>query len=120
MTCHAVNATSPMFTDNLFHNIGVAAHKPNFVELARNAFGIVQQGNVKQIDELALQTDLSELGRFLVTKRTADIVKGFRTPAGHGRDEGLGGRRPKSIEGGNRGGVCASGGVGLWGFSARV
>ena len=78
MTCHAVNSTSPMFTDNLFHNIGVAAHKPNFVELARKATGIVQQGNVKQIDELALQTDLSELGRFLVTKRTADIG-GFKT-----------------------------------------
>jgi cytochrome c peroxidase len=73
MTCHAVNPSSPMFTDNLFHNIGVAAHKANFVELARKAIAIVQQGNVKQIDELALQTDLSELGRFLVTKRTADI-----------------------------------------------
>jgi cytochrome c peroxidase len=73
MTCHAVNPSSPMFTDNLFHNIGVAAHKPNFVELARKGIAIVQQGNVKQIDELALQTDLSELGRFLVTKRTADI-----------------------------------------------
>ena len=68
MTCHAVNPTSPMFSDNLFHNIGVAAHKPDFVELARKAIGIVQQGNTKQIDELALQTDLSELGRFLVTK----------------------------------------------------
>ena len=33
----------------------------------------------------------------------AVYVKGFRTPAGHGRDEGLGGRRPKSLEGGNRG-----------------
>jgi ubiquinone/menaquinone biosynthesis C-methylase UbiE len=44
-------------------------------------------------------------------------VKGFRTPAGHGRDEGRGGRRPKSLEGGNRGGFCAGDGVGLWGFS---
>ena len=79
MTCHAVNPTSPMFSDNLFHNIGVAAHKPDFVELARKAIGIVQQGNTKQIDELALQTDLSELGRFLVTKQTADIGA-FKTP----------------------------------------
>jgi cytochrome c peroxidase len=68
-----------MFTDNLFHNIGVVAHKPNFVELVRKAIEIVQQENVKQIDELALQTDLSELGRFLVTKQTAD-VGAFKTP----------------------------------------
>src|SRR5438874_4528767 len=38
--------------------------------------------------------------------RAAGIVKGFRTPAGHGRDEMRGGRRPKSLGGGNRGG-CA-------------
>jgi hypothetical protein len=32
-------------------------------------------------------------------RRRSANVKGFRTPAGHGRDEGLGGRRPKSLEG---------------------
>jgi hypothetical protein len=37
----------------------------------------------------------------------AGFVKGFRTPARDGRDEGLGGRRPKSLEGGNRGRVFA-------------
>jgi hypothetical protein len=30
------------------------------------------------------------------------------------------GKRPKSLRGGNRGGVCAGGGVGLWGFSVDV
>ena len=30
------------------------------------------------------------------------------------------GRRPKSLRGGNRGGVCGGSGVGLWGFSACV
>ena len=45
------------------------------------------------------------------------IVKGFRTPASQWRDEMLGGRRPKSLRGGNRGGVCAGSGVGLWRFS---
>jgi len=79
MTCHAVNPTSPMFTDNLFHNIGVSAHKSNFVELARKGLALVEKGNTKQIDELALQTDLSELGRFLVSKQTAD-VGAFKTP----------------------------------------
>ena len=51
---------------------------------------------------------------------TAQLVKGFRTPAGHGRDGGRGGRRPKSLEGGNRGELCAGGGVGLWGFRPSV
>jgi cytochrome c peroxidase len=79
MTCHAVNPTSPLFTDNLFHNIGVSAHKSDFVQLARKGLALVEKGNTKQIDELALQTDLSELGRFLVTKQTAD-VGAFKTP----------------------------------------
>ncbi|HVW84443.1 MAG TPA: cytochrome c peroxidase, partial [Bryobacteraceae bacterium] len=73
VSCHGFNATQPFFTDNRFHNIGIAAHKANFVELAVKARGMVESGNIKQIDELAIQTDLSELGRFLVTKNYADI-----------------------------------------------
>jgi cytochrome c peroxidase len=72
-SCHAFNAVSPLFSDQKFHNIGIAAHKQNFAELARKAFGILKSGDVKQIDELALQTSYSELGRFLVTKNPADI-----------------------------------------------
>jgi hypothetical protein len=52
-----------------------------------------------------------------VAQRSA-FVKGFRTPASHWREGVRGGRRPKSLEGGNRGGVCVGGAVGLWGFSA--
>ena len=33
----------------------------------------------------------------------AALVKGFRTPASHWREGVHGGRRPKSLEGGNRG-----------------
>jgi cytochrome c peroxidase len=72
-SCHAFNAVSPLFSDQKFHNIGIAAHKQNFAELARKAFAILKSGDVKQIDELALQTSYSELGRFLVTKNPADI-----------------------------------------------
>ncbi|MGJ0507036.1 MAG: cytochrome-c peroxidase [Methylocystis sp.] len=71
--CHAFNSVSPLFSDQKFHNIGIAAHKQNFVDLARKALAIVKTGDVKQIDELALQTEYSELGRFLVTKNQADI-----------------------------------------------
>lgn len=71
--CHAFNSVSPLFSDQKFHNIGIAAHKQNFTDLARKAIGIVQSADTKQIDELALQTDYSELGRFLVTKKDDDI-----------------------------------------------
>jgi len=73
ISCHGFSSTQPFFTDNRFHNIGIAAHKANFVELAIKARHMVETGNVKQIDELAIQTDMSELGRFLVTKNYADI-----------------------------------------------
>jgi cytochrome c peroxidase len=72
-SCHAFNSVSPLFSDLKFHNIGIAAHKQNFPELARKALSIVKTGDVQQIDELALQTEFSELGRFLVTKNPADI-----------------------------------------------
>ncbi len=78
-SCHAFSTTSPLFSDQKFHNIGIAAHKTDFIGLARRATGIVRSGDLKQIDELAIQTDLSELGRFLVTKHANDIGA-FKTP----------------------------------------
>jgi cytochrome c peroxidase len=71
--CHAFNIVSPLFSDQRFHNIGIAAHKQDFAELARKALAILKTGDIQQIDELALQTKYSELGRFLVTKNPADI-----------------------------------------------
>ena len=38
MSCHAFNPTQPTFSDNKFHNIGVSAHKQDFVQLARKGF----------------------------------------------------------------------------------
>src|SRR6516164_2838603 len=54
-----------------------------------------------------------------VTNEPLGSLRVFRMPAVRGRGRIHGGRRPKSLEGGNRGGVCAGGGVGLWGFNAR-
>jgi cytochrome c peroxidase len=71
--CHEFNAVNPLFSDQKFHNIGIAAHKQDFTELARKAVSIVQHANTKEIDELALQTRYTELGRFLVTRNEADI-----------------------------------------------
>jgi cytochrome c peroxidase len=78
--CHAGNAVSPLFSDQKFHNIGIAAHKQDFMQLAREALDVVRTGDQKQIDELAIQSDkLTELGRFLVTRRQND-VGAFKTP----------------------------------------
>jgi cytochrome c peroxidase len=78
-SCHAGNAVSPLFSDQKFHNIGIAAHKQDFPQLAREAVAIVDTGDQKQIDELAIQSKFSELGRFLVTKQVND-VGAFKTP----------------------------------------
>lgn len=78
-SCHMLNPTNPLGTDNRFHNIGVAARAQDFEKLARDALeALREEGGVEAVDELALQTDLSELGRFLVTKDRGDIG-GFKT-----------------------------------------
>ena len=53
-----------MFSDNRFHNIGVSAHKSDFVPLARKALELLSGGGggTQQLDKLAIQTDMSELG----------------------------------------------------------
>jgi cytochrome c peroxidase len=88
MGCHTLNASNPLGTDFLYHNIGVSARKQNFEELALRAAGEVgeQAATKDQLDKLALQTDLSELGRFMVTRRRADIGA-FKTQ--HIRNIGL-------------------------------
>jgi cytochrome c peroxidase len=78
-SCHAGNAVSPLFSDQKFHNIGIAAHKQDFTQLATEALRVVRAGDEEQIDRLALETKFSELGRFLVTRNENDIG-GFKTP----------------------------------------
>lgn len=79
VACHMINTSSPLGTDNRFHNIGVAARAQDFETLAREALDALrEEGGPEAVDELALSTDLSELGRFLVTKDRADIG-GFKT-----------------------------------------
>ena len=82
VSCHAINASNPLGSDNRFHNIGVSARHQNFEQLAGKALqalkGAAGQAGVEAVDRLALQTDMSELGRFLVTKDRSDIG-GFKT-----------------------------------------
>ena len=53
----------------------MAARTQNFEKLARDALDALAKGNggTEAVDQLALQTNLSELGRFMVTKDPADI-----------------------------------------------
>jgi cytochrome c peroxidase len=70
--CHGYVASLPTFSDNKFHNIGVAMHAANFAELARKAAQ-------SPLSDLAHAAAYSELGRFLVTKQEKDIGA-FKTP----------------------------------------
>ena len=79
VSCHPINQSNPVGSDNRFHNVGVSARHQDFENLARQALATLQKNDgLKAIDELALSTDLSELGRFMVTKNRSDIG-GFRT-----------------------------------------
>ncbi len=70
-TCHAWNSSSPNFTDNKFHNIGVAAQARDFTALARAAAAQGQDENA--LAELAHKPGAAELGRFLVTRQPKDL-----------------------------------------------
>jgi cytochrome c peroxidase len=67
------------FTDNDFHNIGIGIIRHNVVALARQAEQLVNSGDTSAIDKAAIQTDMSALGRFLITKKEKDIAS-FKTP----------------------------------------
>ncbi len=80
--CHALSTSEPnlaSFTDNDFHNIGIGILRHDVVALARKATRLLDSGDATAVDRAALQTDMSALGRFLVTKREQDIAA-FKTP----------------------------------------
>ena len=78
--CHQMNPSNPLGTDNRFHNVGVSARHQNFEALATKALKALQEDASEQkLDELAVGTDLSELGRFMVTHNRSQIGA-FRTP----------------------------------------
>ena len=49
------------------HGIGIIRH--NVVALARQAEQLINSGDAEVIDRAAIQTDMSALGRFLITKK---------------------------------------------------
>ena len=80
--CHALTDTQrdvTVFTDNDFHNIGIGIIRHDVVALARQAKQLIKSGDTAAIDRAAIQTDMSALGRFLITKKDKDIAS-FKTP----------------------------------------
>ena len=72
-TCHPFGDATPNFSDNKFHNIGVAAKNRDFAALARKA------ATVSAPEDLAFDKDYTELGRFIATRQPKDIGA-FKTP----------------------------------------
>lgn len=80
MTCHPISVSQPVGSDSKFHNIGIAAKKQNFEQLATEARQILQEDNsFEKIEHLALNSQYGELGRALITGHRADLGA-FRTP----------------------------------------
>jgi cytochrome c peroxidase len=80
--CHALTEDErdvTNFTDNDFHNIGIGIIRHDVVPLARQAEQLLSSGHAADIDRAAIQTDMSALGRFLITKKEPDIAS-FKTP----------------------------------------
>lgn len=80
--CHALTEAKPdptFFMDSDFHNIGIGTIRHNVVALACKAEEEINSGNTIAVDRAAIQSNMSALGRFLITKKEADIAS-FKTP----------------------------------------
>src|SRR5258708_15456448 len=80
--CHALADTTTRptrFTDDQFHNIGVLIVRHNVAPLARQAEQAIARGDTIAIDQAAILTPMSALGRFLITRADSDIAS-FKTP----------------------------------------
>ena len=81
--CHALTDQTKdptFFTDNDFHNIRIGIIRHNVVALACRAMAQLKAGDLEAVDTAAIQSDLSVLGRFLVTRKDPDIAA-FKSPS---------------------------------------
>ena len=76
--CHLMTPTSPFFTDNAFHNIGIGTERHNLSLLSKHWQHL--QGSPDGTLERALTSSTGELGRFLITGKKEDIGA-FKTPS---------------------------------------
>jgi cytochrome c peroxidase len=81
--CHALSEDKrdpTFFIDKDFHNIGIGIIRHNVVALACKAEGEIDSGKIIDVDQAAIQSETSVVGRFLVTKKEKDIAS-FKTPS---------------------------------------
>lgn len=80
-TCHIIEKSHALFTDNQFHTLGVGLRSIS-PRLARITSKLINGKLVNDhFDQVILRDeDVAELGRFVVTYQPADIGK-FRTPS---------------------------------------
>jgi cytochrome c peroxidase len=80
--CHALNEDKrdpTFFIDDDFHNIGIGIIRHNVVALACKVEQEIDSGNLIDVDQAAIQSETSVVGRFLVTRKEKDIAS-FKTP----------------------------------------
>src|SRR5258706_15484170 len=80
--CHTLaenQRDATLFIDNDFHNIGVGILRHRVAPLAQQAERELAQGDLVAIDTTAITSEMSVLGRFLVTRKRSDIAS-FKTP----------------------------------------
>jgi len=73
-SCHGHVGAFPLFTDEQYHNIGVAAKDVNFGALAAQL-----ERSPESLTKLSHAEGINQLGRFLVTRERKDIGA-FKTP----------------------------------------
>jgi cytochrome c peroxidase len=80
--CHAFTDTTSRpttFTDDTFHNIGIGILRHRVAPLALKAAQLVKQGDMNAIDQAAILSPMSALGRYLVTRKDSDLAS-FKSP----------------------------------------
>jgi cytochrome c peroxidase len=79
--CHALTEQRrdpAYFMDKDFHNIGIGILRHNVVAEACKVEQEINSDNMIDVDRAAIQSDMSVLGRFLITKKDSDIAS-FKT-----------------------------------------
>jgi cytochrome c peroxidase len=80
--CHQFTDTTSRpttFNDTSFHNIGVLIVRHDVVDLARRAEQSVRKGDTVAVDQAAILSPMSALGRYLVTRNDSDMAS-FKSP----------------------------------------
>jgi len=80
VSCHVIEETQALFTDNRFHNIGIGFKKIKGKESETAAQMLAAKRKGADVDKTVLtQENMSELGRFAVTENPTE-VGAFKTP----------------------------------------